>query len=314
MEANISKNSKKKKISYAKWGYIFIASFFIVYFLFTFVPQIITIIDSFKTFVPKPNESILDFNPHYCGFDNYAAIFSVNENGYIEIFKTVGNTLIMWILGAVPQLIVSLLLALIFTATKLKLKGTGFFKTLFYMPNLIMATAFSALFLILFSTGTGPIYKIFVNLGWVREGFDFISNKGWSRVLVAFMNFLMWFGNTTILLMAGIQSIDESIFESARIDGASSNRILFDITLPLLKPTVVYVIITSMIGGLQMFDVPQVLTDKALNNESRTVVMLINKYLGAQNYGYAGATSVILFIITGILSIIVFKTINKKED
>ena len=89
MEANISKNSKKKKISYAKWGYIFIASFFIVYFLFTFVPQIITIIDSFKTFVPKPNESILDFNPHYCGFDNYAAIFSVNENGYIEIFKTI---------------------------------------------------------------------------------------------------------------------------------------------------------------------------------------------------------------------------------
>ena len=128
------------------------------------------------------------------------------------------------------------------------------------------------------------------------------------------MNFLMWFGNTTILLMAGIQSIDESIFESARIDGASSNRILFDITLPLLKPTVVYVIITSMIGGLQMFDVPQVLTDKALNNETRTIVMLINKYLGAQNYGYAGATSVILFIITGILSIIVFKTINKKED
>ena len=220
----------------------------------------------------------------------------------------------MWILGAIPQLLASLLLALIFTATKLKLKGTGFFKTLFYMPNLIMASAFAALFLILFSTGTGPIYKMFVNIGWVREGFDFISNKGWARVLVAFMNFLMWFGNTTILLMAGIQSIDESIFESARIDGASSNRILFDITLPLLKPTVVYVVITSMIGGLQMFDVPQVLTDKARNNDTRTIIMVINQYLGQSNYGYAGAASVILFILTGILSIIVFKSINKKED
>ena len=128
------------------------------------------------------------------------------------------------------------------------------------------------------------------------------------------MNFLMWFGNTTILLMAGIQSIDDSIFESAKIDGASSPRILFDITLPLLKPTVVYVIITSMIGGLQMFDVPQVLTGKAQNNDTKTMVMLINQYISSNNYGYAGAVSVILFIITGILSIFVFKSINKKED
>ena len=131
------------------------------------------------------------------------------------------------------------------------------------------------------------------------------------------MNFLMWFGNTTIVLMAGIMGIDESLFESARIDGASSGHVFKDITLPLLRPILVYAAITSLIGGLQMFDVPQVLS-KGIGMPNRTtftVVMLLNNYLsGSKNYGMAGAVSVILFIITGILSIIVFKVLQKKED
>ena len=312
MEQSVEKTTKHRTVSYAKWGYIFIASFFIVYLLFTLIPQVVTIVDSFKNFIPQDG-NILDFEPYFCGFDNYVAIFQANDRGEIAVFKNLGNTLIMWVMGAIPQLLVSLLLALIFTASKLKLKLSGFFKTLFYMPNLIMASAFAALFLVLFST-IGPFHKMFEDAGLIASNFDFISNATWARILVATMNFLMWFGNTTILLMAGIQSIDDSIFESAKIDGASSPRILFDITLPLLKPTVVYVIITSMIGGLQMFDVPQVLTGKAQNNDTKTMVMLINQYISSNNYGYAGAVSVILFIITGILSIFVFKSINKKED
>lgn len=310
MENTIDKPNKKKSPSYAKWGYIFVASFFVVYFLFTFIPQILTIYDSFFDYADLAGT--LETDAPFCGFKNYISLFQKNQRGEIEILVDFGNTLIMWIIGAVPQMIVALLLALIFTGTKLKIKGSGFFKTVFYMPNLIMATAFSALFLILFST-TGPFHNLFYENGWITEHFDFISD-GWSaRLLVASMNFLMWFGNTTILLMAGIQGIDESVFESARIDGASSAHVLFDITLPLLKPIVVYVMITSMIGGLQMFDVPQVLTNKAKNNSTRTMVMLINDYLVPGNYGHAGAVSVILFIITGILSLLVFKSINKKE-
>ena len=121
---------------------------------------------------------------------------------------------------------------------------------------------------------------------------------------------------TTIVLMAGIMGIDESLFESARIDGASSTHVFFDITLPLLRPILVYTMITSLIGGLQMFDVPQVLS-KGIGMPNRTtftVIMLLNNYLGgSKNYGMAGAISVILFIITGILSIFVFKAMNRKE-
>ena len=171
------------------------------------------------------------------------------------------------------------------------------------------------LFFSLFST-VGPINQILQGLGWLDKPFDFISFKISARSLVALMNFLMWFGNTTIVLMAGIMGIDESLFESARIDGASSTHVFFDITLPLLRPILVYTMITSLIGGLQMFDVPQVLS-KGIGMPNRTtftVIMLLNNYLGgSKNYGMAGAISVILFIITGILSIFVFKAMNRKE-
>lgn len=310
METAIAAKPKHKGTSYAKWGYIFIAAFFVVYFIFTFIPQVISIFDSFFDYDSYADVLERDVVAPWCGFQNYVNLFKVADNGDIIIFKTLGNTLLMWVIGAIPQMVFALILALIFTATKLKLKCAGFFKTIFYMPNLIMAAAFAALFLALFGM-TGPIHNMFLPEG---STFDFIQNPTSGRLLVAFMNFLMWFGNTTILLMAGIQGIDESVFESARLDGASSTRVLFDITLPLLRPIVVYVLITSMIGGLQMFDVPQVLTGKAVNTGTETMVMYMNKMLINSNYGRAGAVSVILFILTGILSLIVFKFTNKKEN
>ena len=131
------------------------------------------------------------------------------------------------------------------------------------------------------------------------------------------MNFLMWFGNTTILLMAGIMGIDQNLFEAANIDGANSLQVFFRVTLPLLMPVLVYTIITALIGGLQMFDVPQVLTNGAgtPNRSSTTLIMYLNNFLKtSKNYGMAGAVSVIIFLITGLLSILVFKTLNKDEQ
>lgn len=307
----MKENKNKKNPSYAKWGYIFVASFFVVYFLFTFIPQVLTIYDSFFDYTDIVGT--LETEVSFAGLKNYKMLFYRNIRGDIEILRCLGNTIIIWLIGVIPQMSFGLLIALIFTSSKLRLKGTGFFKTVFYMPNLIMAAAFASLILALFGT-IGPFHTLFVEKGWIAQTFDFISDKTWARILIAFMNFLMWFGNTTILLMAGIQGIDNSVFESAKIDGASSVHVLWDITLPLLKPIAVYVFITSMIGGLQMFDVAEVLTGKAKNNSTRTIVMLINDYLKVGNYGHAGAVSVVLFIITAILSLIIFRSINRKGE
>ena len=165
----------------------------------------------------------------------------------------------MWIMGFIPQILVSLLLASWFSNMRLRIKASGFFKAVIYLPNLIMASAFSMLFFALFSDN-GPINKLLMSWGMLNEPFRFFSNIWATRILVAFMNFLMWFGNTTILLMAGIMGIDTSLMEAAEVDGAKPSQVFFRITLPLLKPILVYVMITSLIGGLQMFDVPQILT------------------------------------------------------
>lgn len=154
-------------------------------------------------------------------------------------------------------------------------------------------------------------------LGWSDEVIPFFDKQVTVRGLVATMNFLMWFGNTTILLMAGHHGHRPEPLEAANIDGANSLQMFFRVTLPLLMPVLVYTIITALIGGLQMFDVPQVLTNGAgtPNRSSTTLIMYLNNFLKtSKNYGMAGAVSVIIFLITGLLSILVFKTLNKDEQ
>ena len=166
----------------------------------------------------------------------------------------------------------------------------------------------------LFSDG-GPINSLLMQMGILSEPYKFLSHAGSARSLVGFMNFLMWFGNTTILLLAGMLGIDTSLYEAAEVDGATSTQVFFRITLPLLRPILVYVMVTSLIGGLQMYDVPQILTNGQGNpaRTTMTLIMYLNKHLYSKNYGLGGALSVILFIVTGILSVIVFKMNQASE-
>lgn len=298
--ANTSKKKKSAVVKYNKWGYIFLAPFIIVYLIFQMIPLFSTIYNSFfENYMSGLNQ----IGPNFIGLENYAAIFTKDD-----LWKYFCNTMIMWVCGFVPQVAVSLILAAWFSDNRLRIKCAGFFKTVIYLPNLIMAAAFGMLFFTLFSDG-GPINALLMSMGVISEPYKFLTHVGSARGLVAFMNFLMWFGNTTILLMAGMMGIDTELFEAAQVDGATSTQVFFRITLPLIRPILLYVMITSLIGGLQMFDVPQVLTNGEGNplRMSMTMIMLLNKHLFSKNYGHAGALSVFLFVITGILSLIVYK-------
>ncbi len=302
------KTAKKGKVvRYNKWGYIFLIPFVVVYILFQLIPLISTV---YNSFYENYRSGLTQIGPNFVGLENYKTIFA---NGDMLLYTK--NTMIMWLMGFVPQIIVSLLLASWFSNPSLRLKGQRFFKTVIYLPNLIMASAFSMLFFTLFADG-GPINSMLIQAGILSEPFRFMSNAWSVRTLIAFMNFLMWFGNTTILLMAGMMGIDTSLFEAAEVDGATSRQVFFRITMPLLRPILVYVAITSLIGGLQMFDVPQILTNGTGEpmRSSMTLIMYLNKHLFSKNYGLGGALSVVLFIITGILSLIVFKFTTKKPD
>lgn len=297
---------KSKAVRYNKWGYIFLIPFILVYVVFQLIPTITTIYNSFfENYLSGLNQ----IGPNFVGLDNYVKLFS---DGDIWIYFK--NTMVMWIMCFIPQILLSLLLGAWFSDVRLKLKGQRFFKTVIYLPNLIMASAFSMLFFTLFAD-SGPINSLLMQIGFIDTPYKFLSNVWSTRGLIAFMNCLMWFGNTTILLMAGMMGIDTSLFEAAEVDGATSTQVFFKITLPLLRPILVYVMITSLIGGLQLFDVPQILTNGTGDpmRSSMTLIMFLNKHLYSKNYGMAGALSVVLLIITGVLSLIVFKVTGNDK-
>ena len=294
-----------KSVSYAKWGYIFILPFFLSYAIFSLIPLADTIRNSFYEYYAFGLKTV---GPNWTGLSNYTSLLSS------DLPKYAWNTFVMWILGFVPQIIVSLVLASWFTDARLKIRGKQFFKVVIYLPNLIMASAFAMLFFALFSNA-GPINNILLNMGVIGEAIRFMESTLGARTLVGLMNFLMWFGNTTIMLMAAIMGINPSIFEAAELDGCTHLQKFFKITLPQIKPLLTYTLITSLIGGLQMFDVPQILTGGkgAPDRTTMTLIMYLNKHLQAKNYGIAGALSVFLFIISAILCWFVFK-MNTDPD
>ena len=302
----MAKNNNHKAVSYNKWGYIFLIPFVVVYLIFQLVPLISTI---YNSFFENYRSGLTQIGPYFVGLANYGKLF---QGGDIWIYFK--NTMIMWVMGFIPQILVSLLLAAWFSNPSLRLKGQRFFKTVIYLPNLIMASAFAMLFFTLFADG-GPINAMLMQSGILKQAYSFFSHAWSARTLVAVLNFLMWFGNTTILLMAGMMGIDSSLYEAAEVDGATSSQIFRKITLPLLRPILIYVMITSLIGGMQMFDVPQILTNGTGDpmRSTMTLIMFLNKHLFSKNYGMGGALSVFLFIITGVLSLIVFR-FNKIKD
>lgn len=321
MKNDVKKSANRKHtIQYDNWGYVFIAPFFVIYIIFSLIPLLTTFIFSLFEYY---RVGLLTVGPTFIGLENFKAIFTAGDS----LGKYFLNTLIMWVMGFVPQIIISLLLAVWFTNTELNLKGQGFFKTVIYMPNLIMAATFAMLFFTLFSPN-GPVNgmirsivdktnEVAIGVQKPMEPIRFFSSTAWTRTLVATMNFLMWYGNTTILLMAGVMGIDNSLFEAARIDGASPSQVFFKVTMPLLLPIFVYVFITSLIGGIQMFDVPQILTNSAgtPDRTTMTIIMKLNNHLQSKNYGPAGAISVLLFVVTGVLSGLVYKiTMSKYQN
>ena len=310
------KKSGGKAVRYNKWGYIFLIPFIVVYVVFQLVPLITTI---YNSFFENYMSGLTQVGPNFVGFENYEKLFTSGD-----IWQYFKNTMVLWIMCFIPQIFLSLLLGAWFSDVSLKLKGTRFFKTVIYLPNLIMASAFSLLFFTLFADG-GPINNLLMQIGFISEPYKFLSHVGSTRGLIALMNCLMWFGNTTILLMAGMLGIDTSLFEAAEVDGATSTQVFFKITLPLLKPILQYTLVTSAIGGLQMYDIPQLFNEGnpvvrvggSDVNSTTTVVMLIKKYVSAgptQDYGKAAAYSVMLFAFTLIISLLFYKLTSEKTE
>ena len=301
--STVAVRQKGNKLKYGKWGVIFVLPFFGAYLLFSFYPLIMTLYYSFFSKFKDPvliTKEVVKF----VGVDNYVKAFTDSD-----MLKYFGNTFILWILGFIPQILVSLLFASWFTDIRLKLKGTGIMKVVLYLPNMLMASSIAVLFNKLFAV-SGPVNNV------LGSDFNWLQDPWGVRGLVAAINFLMWTGNTTILLMAGIMGIDPALYEASAIDGATAGQQFRKITMPMLKPIMLYVLVTSMIGGLQMFDIQNLLVKQGGTGQvAYTVVMDISKGIsGSGDQGFAGAESMILFVVAAIIGAVLFKTMESDDD
>ncbi|MCI5493490.1 MAG: sugar ABC transporter permease [Lachnospiraceae bacterium] len=307
-------NTKKKRkhIEYGRYGYFFIAPFFITYLLFQLWPLINTFRYSTLNYYKRNGREFIEA----CGLDNFKNILGITagEKGYFLIYFK--NTVIMWFANFIPQILVSLLLAAWLTNNIVKLKASGAIKIIIYLPSVITAASVSVLFNAMFSQ-YGPITQTLRDMGIISEKFNFMTSVAGTRGLIAFILFWMWYGNTTLLLISGVLGIDPCLYEAADIDGATGNKKFRFITLPLLKPILMYVLITSAIGGLQMYDIPALFNVSKTgligqpDDQSTTVAMYIMR-LYSSDVGKAAAVSVLLFFITLAISLIFFATMTDR--
>ena len=307
-----------RSISYAKYGYFFILPFFLVYCFFQLYPLFNTFYLSFFGNGKKFDD--------FVGLQNFQALLFGTGMGrtssaiHETFIQTLGNTFIVWIGNFIPQIVLSLALAVWFTDAKLKIKGKGFFKVVMYMPNILTAASIAALYLSLFAESKyGPVNNLLMSIGIIDNPIKFVTGVWQSRGMVMFIQCWMWFGNTMIMLMSGIMGLNPSLFEAANIDGASSGQVFRKITLPLLSPMMLYTVVTSMIGGLQMFDIPYMYTKGTQRNEyTKTAAVFIYEHFREKmpntKYGFSAAASVILFFITIILGSVAFYMNRDKDE
>lgn len=301
-----------------RWGYFFVLPFVVVYFAFSFYPTLYTFLLSFTDL----RGLRVDFN--FVGLENFAKLI---KDPYF--WGAVQNTFIMWGFNFVPQLGIALILAIWLSDLRLDLKGRALFRAVVYMPNLLTAASVALLFRSLFAYPIGPVNQFLQNIlgiyrtverdgQFIQEAFNFFRDVTASRLIVAFIQWWMWYGHTLIMLMAGITSVSISLYESALVDGANSRQTTWYITLPLLRPMMLYILVTSMIGGMQMLDIPFLLTDMrgAPDFKIRTTnVYLYNMaFQGRNDYAYAAAISIGIFIITIILALLIFFFLQDRSD
>lgn len=296
--------TRKKDITKKNTGYLFIAPYFIVFFLFTLYPIIYTLILSFQQW-----DGVTD--PVFLGLDNYVRL--VQDSNF---FKSIGNTILISLCAMVPQMVFGLSLAFILNQRYLRRIG-NILKPVYYFPNLVTAVSIGILFSLIFDWQAGSANKLLMALGLISEPFNWKMSVPFSRGVISFILWWQYFGYYTIIFTAGIKGIPAELNEAAEIDGANRFQQFTRITLPQLRPIMTYAFTTSIIGGLQIFDLPYAFGSVEGNPDKSILTMVMYMYgtsFKNYNYGYGAAIAYGLFVIVVIFSSIFMKVTSGKEE
>lgn len=288
-------NGKTQKKAWA-----FIVPSVILIVVFVFYPMIQAFITSFQTGVGAK----LSFN----GIANYQRLLT---DGTFR--KALFNTFIFLIIQVPIMIILALVISSMLNDKRLKFKG--FFRTAIFLPCVTSLVSYSIIFKSLFATD-GFVNAMLMKLNIVDNPITWLTDPFWAKVLIIIAITWRWTGYNMVFYLAGLQGIDSSIYEAADLDGANAFQRFRSITLPLLKPIILFTTINSTIGTLQLFDEPMNITNGGPANSTITISMYIYNLLFKYqpNFGYAAAVSYVIVALIVILSIIQLKVGDKKDE
>jgi ABC-type sugar transport system permease subunit len=288
------------------YGYFFITPFILGFLAFGLYPVYNTLALSLTDY------TLMSRSGTFIWLRNFEVLFA--DDLFV---KAVKNTWLIWMLNFIPQMGAALLLSAWFTNLRLKIRAVGMWRAIFYLPNLIIPAVVAALFNSLFAY-YGPINQFMVRADFLEEAMHFLQNANITRGIVVFIQWWMWFGQTIIIVMAGMTSIPVHLYEAAMVDGASSSQMFRRITLPLLKPILIYIFVTSLVGGMQMFDIPYLLTDgrgAPSNSIMTNNILMYMKFASSRGHiGAASAVGVLTFIMTTVCALGIFYFLRDKDE
>lgn len=309
----MAKSNLKKR--YAKYGYLYSIPFILAFSIFFLYPTALTFILGFTDLKGAGNTEwhflTTVGKPWYQNFEDVLKAKT--------FWKAFANSWLFWIMGFVPELFLAFLFSVWYSDRRLKIKGTLIFKIIYYMPHLVAGSVTATLFIKLFGYPVGAVNQAMEKLcglfGATWENRNFLINGGDLKKLVVLINVYMFYGYTLLIIYAGIIGINPEIFESAEMDGCNRIQTFFKITLPCMREILIFVLVTSIIGGLGMFDVPQMFGIIA-NNAVLTNMTFLNNLAFKNGYLYnrASALSVMLLILNAICSGIIFYIMRDKDE
>ncbi|CUU46543.1 carbohydrate ABC transporter permease [Clostridium beijerinckii] len=282
------------------WGWVYVGLGTFLIGLFVFLPMIQSLIMSLQS--GKGN------NLKFSGFSNYVRMFSD-----ATLIKAVGNTFVFLIVQVPIMIILALIISSVLNDKKLKF--SGFFRTAIFLPCVASLVGYSVIIKSIFASD-GLVNKLLINIHLISIPIEWITDPFWAKILIIIAITWRWTGYNMIFYLSGLQNIDHSIYEAAEIDGASPFKKFTSITVPLLKPIILFTTITSTIGTLQLFDEPMNITKGGPANATTTISKYIYDlcFTYTPDFGYATAVAYLVVIIVIVLAIIQFKIGGDKND
>ena len=276
-----------------RWGWIFVSLSVFLITLFVFYPTVQSFITSLK--------SGMGNNLKFVGLDNYKRMLTD-----ATFIKAVSNTF-LYLLVQVPIMIVLALIIASMLNDK-NLKFSGFFRTAIFLPCVTSLVAYSIIMKSIFASD-GLVNKFLMAINIISGPIEWVTHPIWAKVLIIIAITWRWTGYNMIFYLSGLQNIDPAVYEAAPIDGASTFKKFTKITIPLLKPIILFTTITSTIGTLQLFDEVVNITNGGPANATTTISHYIYNlcFTYTPNFGYAAAVAYVIVIMIVILSLIQFK-------